>query len=373
MNGRDIEANHSLILFDSCDTLQQEFLSLEKPSDVSKLLKVPYGLLIYHLYKVPNGQKYKQFYIPKKSGGLRRISSPITALKIVQRKLSQVLYCAYKPKASVHGFVPGRSIVTNAEQHVRKRYVFNLDIANFFDSIHFGRVRGIFMAPPYRRPPEVSTVLAQICCFDNKLPQGAPTSPVVSNMVCTRLDSQLRLLAKENCCTYTRYADDITFSTSVPRFPAAIAYKTDKDNAISIGEKLRSIIEENGFSVNFEKVRLQHRHQHQEVTGLTVNQFPNVDRRFVREISSMLYAWQKYGLASAHQERIRKRIEKLQEEYVTISEKEISEIEFPPFEEVLRGKINFLRMVRGKDNDIYRKYLQWYRKLSCPDDIGGLM
>ena len=364
VSDRNIEANHSLLLLRSCDDLHQEFLSLKTSRDISNLLEVPHGLLTYHLYKVPNSQKYKQFYILKKSGGLRKISSPVTAIKIIQRKLSQVLYTAYKPKAPVHGFMPGRSIVTNAEQHVRKRYVFNVDVANFFDSIHFGRVRGIFMVPPYNLPAEVSTVLAQICCFDNKLPQGAPTSPVVSNMVCARLDSQLRLLAKEKYCTYTRYADDITFSTSLPRFPAAIAHKVDGQDTISVGESLLSIIEGNGFGINWGKVRLQHRTQHQEVTGLTVNQFPNVNRDFVREISSMLYAWQEFGLAAAHQKRIEKCVERLRKENKEISDKEISEIEFPFFEEILRGKINFLRMVRGKDNSLYRKYLQWYRKLS---------
>lgn len=364
MIDRTAETNHSLILLSNCDDLQKGFLSLKNPRDISKLLEVPHGLLTYHLYKVPNSQKYEQFYILKKSGGSRKISSPVTAIKIIQRKLSQVLYSAYKPKAPVHGFIPGRSIVTNAEQHVRKRYVFNIDIANFFDSIHFGRVRGVFMKPPYNLSADVSTVLAQICCFDNKLPQGAPTSPVISNMVCARLDSQLRLLAKEKSCTYTRYADDITFSTSLPRFPTAIACRVDEQDTISIGENLVSIIEGNGFRINFGKVRLQHRTQRQEVTGLTVNQFPNVDRDFVREISSMLYMWQEFGLISAHQEYIQKCVKRLKEKNKEISDEEISEIEFPFFEEVLRGKINFLRMVRGKDNSLYRKYLKWYRDLT---------
>ena len=102
MSDRNIEASHSLILLRSCDDLQQDFLSLKTPRDISSLLEVPHSMLIYHLYRVPNSQKYKQFYILKKSGGLRKISSPVTAIKIIQRKLSQVLYSAYKPKAPVH-------------------------------------------------------------------------------------------------------------------------------------------------------------------------------------------------------------------------------------------------------------------------------
>lgn len=192
MSDSSIERNHSLVLLRNCDELSSDFLNLRTPRDIAALVKVPYGLLVYHIYKVPDSRKYEQFQIHKKSGGFRTVSAPTTAIKIIQRKLSQVLYSVYTPKAPVHGFMPARSIVTNAEQHIRKRYVFNIDIADFFGSIHFGRVRGMFMAPPYTLPAEVSTVLAQICCFDNKLPQGAPTSPVVSNMVCARLDSYLR-------------------------------------------------------------------------------------------------------------------------------------------------------------------------------------
>lgn len=235
MQDSENENDLSLILFKSCDELKQEFLDLETPRQLAELLEVPYSLLVYHIYKVPDDKKYVEFLIPKKSGGYRKISSPSTALKIIQRKLSQVLYSVYTPKAPVHGFTPSRSIVTNAEQHVRKRFVFNIDISDFFGSIHFGRVRGVFMKEPYNRPSEVATVLAQICCFSNKLPQGAPTSPVVSNMVCARLDSQLRLLAKERHCSYTRYADDITFSTRLTRFPSNIAYLKPECDEVVVG------------------------------------------------------------------------------------------------------------------------------------------
>jgi len=302
--------------------------------------------------------KYLEFKVPKKSGQMRKISAPSTALKIIQRKLSQVLYSVYDPKASVHGFIPSRSILTNAKPHLRKRFVLNIDLKDFFDSIHFGRVRGVFMAPPYNLPQDVSRVLAQICCFSRKLPQGAPTSPVVSNMICARLDSQLRLLAKEHHCTFTRYADDITFSTTLPVFPQRLAYinfdlKEDEEKVV-LGGSLVSIVRENGFEINWKKVRLQHRSHHQEVTGITVNQFPNVKRKFIREISMMLHIWDKYGLESA-----RKRHLGLISEALKISEEEVSD-----FREMLRGKINFLGMVRGKNDSIYLKYLGWYCSLS---------
>ncbi len=357
------EDKSSLFLLRSCGELRKDFLNLKTRRDISKLLDVPYGLFVYHVYKVPASKQYKQFSISKKSGGIRTISAPATALKIIQRKLSQVLYSVYVPKAPVHGFVPNRSIVTNAKQHVNKRYVFNIDIADFFGTIHFGRVRGVFIAPPYNLPARVATALAKICCLSNKLPQGAPTSPVVSNMICARLDSQLRLLAKEKHCTYTRYADDITFSTRLTKFPHEIACEKDNEDTISIGERLLSIVKDNGFKINFEKVRLQHKNYHQEVTGLTVNQFPNVDRRFVRQISSMLHVWKRFGLVSARKSYRQRCIDSLREHNKALSEEEIAEKEFPFFEDVLRGKINFLRMVREKDDFLYRKYWGWYREL----------
>lgn len=359
MAGSRFKKNSSLILYKNCDELKQEFLALKTPRDIAKLLDVSYDRLVYHLYKVSENRKYKEFSIPKKSGNTRTISAPATALKILQRKLSQVLYSVYEPKAAVHGFVPSRSILTNAKKHLHKRFILNIDLKDFFNSIHFGRVRGIFIAPPYKLPEEVATVLAKICCYSGTLPQGAPTSPIVSNMVCPRMDSQLRLLAKEFKCTYTRYCDDITFSTTLPNFPKDIAYTNTEEDQLKIlvGERLISVIQDNGFEINQNKVRLQHKTDHQEVTGLTVNQFPNVKRDYVRKISSMLHAWDKFGLESVQARYIEKRSKELG---IPLEDME----EVPPFQEVLRGKINFLGMVRGKDNEIYRKYLSWYRRLS---------
>jgi RNA-directed DNA polymerase len=345
----------NLILYKDCNELEHTFLSLKTPRDIASLLEVSYDRLVYHLYKVPEDGRYLNFAIPKKSGGARTISAPKTALKILQRKLSQVLYSVYEPKASVHGFLPARSILTNAKQHAHKKFILNIDLKDFFGSIHFGRVAGIFVAPPYNLPKEVATVLAQICCYSGKLPQGAPTSPIVSNMVCVRMDSRLRLLAKEFKCTYTRYADDITFSTTLPNFPKEIAYLDTQENKLKaiLGERLISIIQNNGFEVNENKIRLQHKNQRQEVTGLTVNKFPNVRRSYIRKLSSMLQAWEKFGL------------EAVEERYKAERSRElgVSEDHIPPFKEMLRGKINFVGMVRGKDSEIYCKYLNWYCKL----------
>jgi RNA-directed DNA polymerase len=329
------------LLHQSCEELQKKFYELKTGQDLSRLLNLPYGHFVFHIYRRRDESKYIRFEIPKKSGGNREILSPIKSLKIIQRKLSQVFNSVYVPKPCVHGFVPGKSIVSNAYAHAGKMFVLNIDLKDFFPSINFGRVRGMFLAKPYSCNEEVATVLAKICCHDNQLPQGAPTSPVISNMICASMDGHIQRLARHYKCTYTRYADDITFSTTLSKFPEGLA-SLDSENdgsKVVLGESLISAIEGNGFAVNQKKVRLQHKRSHQEVTGLTVNRFPNVDRDYVRKISSMLYVWQEYGL-----EALEGFIKK----------------------EALYGKIDFLGMVRGRDNSIYQKYLSWYKTLARP-------
>src|SRR5699024_2066569 len=136
--------------------------------------------------------------------------------------------------------------------HVRSRFILNIDLKDFFPSINFGRVRGVFLAKPYNCTKEVATVLAQICCYNNQLPQGSPASPIVSNMICARLDSHLYKLAKKNHCYYSRYADDITISTNKRDFPKEIArlVRTEKKNICNLGNSLLNTINNNGFEIN---------------------------------------------------------------------------------------------------------------------------
>jgi RNA-directed DNA polymerase len=247
----EFNATMNLFLTSSPQQQQELFYSLESPRDVANLLEIEYALLIYHLHRVPDDKKYVTFSIPKKSGGVRQIDAPKTALKIIQAKLNEVLLSVYSPKPSVYSFLPGRSIVGNAGRHRHRRWVFNLDLVDFFPSINFGRVRGLFMGKPYNRPEAVATVLAQICCFDNRLPQGAPSSPIVSNMICAKMDSELQKLAQRCQCTYTRYADDLTFSTSLKTFPMEIATRADESTPqIIAGEAIASIVASNGFRIN---------------------------------------------------------------------------------------------------------------------------
>lgn len=337
----------------SPEELRRRFYSLRTAQDVADLLEIELERLYYHLYIVSESSRYTTFDIPKRTGGTRTISAPVTALKIIQQKLNQVLLHAHQPKPSTHSFLLGRSILTNARVHTGRRNILNVDLKDFFPSINFGRVRGLFMGTPYRLEPAAATVLAQICCFNNQLPQGAPTSPIVSNMICARMDSQLIRLARENRCDYTRYADDITFSTNLREFPSALV-TINSVGQIEAGAELSRIITENGFQINPDKIRLRHRSRRQEVTGLITNRFPNVRRKYVRQVRAMLHAWEKFGLEAA------------QAEFRNVYDRKHRSPwkQAPSFKRVIKGKIEFLGMVRGKHDPIYLRFCEQLRTLA---------
>jgi RNA-directed DNA polymerase len=337
------------------ETLARQFRSMSSIQSVAALLNVRLKDLQYYLYR-PGLNKYRQFKVLKKGGGYRNLAEPIKGFKIIQKRLAQVLSCVYRPRPSVNGFVSKRSIATNAQLHQKQAWILNLDLQDFFPSINFGRVRGMFLSPPYSLSPGVATVLAQICCFDNQLPQGAPTSPIISNMICAKMDSELERIAKRRRCTYSRYADDLTFSSSDDHFPKAFAYENDEMDIkqVVIGDELESAINENGFRVNYKKVRLRNSSQRQEVTGLIVNDKVNVSRSYVRQIRAMLHAWRKYGLENAE----RKYIDDYSHKSRAPFRGNIS------FMQVVKGKLDFLAMVRGNDDSLHRKLLEQYAALN---------
>jgi RNA-directed DNA polymerase len=157
------------------------------------------------------------------------------------------------------------------------------------------------MGKPYYVGPKAATILAQICCLSNELPQGAPTSPIISNMICAQMDSQLTMLVEKYNCYYTRYADDLTFSTNLREFLSVFVTKST-DGQIKVGSELEEIIVSNWFKINTNKIHLQHFSRRQQVTGLVVNKFPNVRRKYVRNLRAVLHAWQIYGYEKAEKQ-----------------------------------------------------------------------
>jgi RNA-directed DNA polymerase len=338
-----------------CDKTKTEFASLKSRSDVAHLLALTDRALRYRLYGLKQSNQYTSFEIRKKSGGTRIILAPDRILKRIQRQLLAILECVYEPKNVVHGFNIDRSIKTNAQQHPKSRWLLNVDISEFFPSINFGRVRGMFMASPYKCTAEVATVLSQICCFENQLPQGAPTSPIVSNMLCARLDAHMIHLAGRYKCTYTRYADDITLSTFQNSFPKDLAElkKIDGKQRCFAGPRLMRVMRRNGFKLNSSKSRLSDGSQRQEVTGLVVNLKVNVPRMHVREVRAMLHNLGKVGLTKCQSDFISK--------YCRRHRAPGSPT--PLFIWVLRGKIDYLGMIRGKEDPLYRKLLKRFDEL----------
>lgn len=340
--------------------LSKLFWSLTTPADIADMLEVTSINLNYWIYRTPEPKRYTTFFISKKTGMARKIDAPNANIKILQQKLNQVLQTVFQSKPSVHGFALGKSVRSNAGQHLNKRWVFNVDLEDFFPSINFGRVRGMFMGQPYNLPEKVATVLAHLCCFQGRLPQGAPTSPVVSNMICAQMDSQLQFLAQRHQCTYTRYADDITFSCTSRRFPVGIAVPNEL-NQIIPGSSLREIIGQNGFSINQRKVWLRGRDRRQVVTGVTVNAFPNLQRRYINQIRAMLHAWKRYGLGLAQKEWEEKYSNRHRAPWQTL----------PYFGKVLRGKIEYLRMIRGQEAGVHLKFFDQLYELD-PNLAKGL-
>lgn len=274
-------------------------------TDLAIILGYQPNKLAYILYKIPLDKKYTVFPVSKKSGGVREIQAPVNRLKVLQANLSELLYdCCEEilpaderdaqkskkaKKAISHGFKEGLSIASNAELHEGRRYVLNLDLSDFFPSINFGRVRGYFIKNyDFQLDPKVATIIAQIACYDSALPQGSPCSPVISNLVAQILDIRLVQLAKKYKCTYSRYADDLTFSTNLKEFPSELAFKkNDETSEWLIGNALSKQIERTGYKVNHSKTRMQYKDSRQIVTGLVVNKTVNIKSEYYRYARSM--------------------------------------------------------------------------------------
>ena len=347
-SGKAAVALNSLKLGSSDKDLRDAFLALISTREVANILDVPYKTLCFYLYKKQN---YKKFELQRASGKPRTISAPDTPLKIIQRKLAQVLNAVYGSRSVVHGFVRGRSIRSNAKRHLGAEWILNLDLQDFFPTIHFGRVCGMFAGKPYNLPEEVAKTLARICCHEGALPIGAPTSPIVANMICGKMDSELKALAWSCGCIYTRYADDISISTKAPVLDKRIAEKNPSTRQWVIGAEVQYIVQDNSFIINSSKTRVRGRQSSMEVTGVRINSGLNVNLSLYRQVRSMLHAWEKFGEDAAQNEH-RSCYEKKQ--YYGCS---------PHFRDVLRGKIEFIGFIRGRDDKIYVKLLQRIQKL----------
>lgn len=260
----------------------------EARKEVAKLINIELRAITYVLYKKGIEESYKSFEISKKAGGTRVIDSPNKQLKRIQTQLGKKVYDIHKNYIDQkriasnisHGFETGKSIITNARIHKNKKYLLNIDIANFFSSINFGRVQGYFnKSQEFMFSKEVSTIISQLVCYEKKLPQGAPTSPIISNLIFNIVDLRILSLAKKYKLSYTRYADDMSFSTNNK------AFRTDH---IEFIQELKVLLRNSGFDINESKTRLEYYSSRQEVTGLTVNKKINARRKFIKQTRAMV-------------------------------------------------------------------------------------
>ena len=280
--------------------------------------------LHYYTFVSTRRNAYRQFHIPKKSGGVRTITAPDGELKDIMLTLAFILSELYTPTPEAMAFTRGRSIVHNASQHIGQNYIFNLDLSDFFTSITAHMVERSLVELGI--PSLVARDIATICTYPiatdlhvlNVVPQGAPTSPVISNICAMTLDKRLSGLARRFHLTYTRYADDITFSSNHN------VYQKDGE----FMKELHRIIEECHFTINPNKTRLQKRGSRQEVTGLTVSEKPNVSRKYIKNLRVLIHRIRYQEIPSMHDIHI------------------------------VRGKLNFLRMVKGADNPTYIAYIK---------------
>ncbi len=278
-------------------------------NQVAALLGIKPATLAFVLYWIPDNNKYATFSVPKKSGGERIISAPDPRLKLIQSRLAKLLgQCQLeveeklkvKPRCVLaHGFKAGFSIQTNAVNHRGRRWVFNADLQDFFPSINFGRVYGFFMKNQhYLLNQKAAAIIAKIACHNNMLPQGSPCSPIISNIIAHLLDIRLNELAAGRGCTYTRYADDLTFSTDEKTFPSSIAVRDPKHpHRWLAGAGLTKRIAKAGFAINGQKTRMQYCDSRQETTGLVVNQKVNVKKEYYKLARSM--CWQLITMGAA--------------------------------------------------------------------------
>ncbi len=328
----------------------KSFLKIKDVDDLCNILDISKKQLKYILFV--KEKKYIEFEVPKKNGKTRKILAPTVDLKIIQRKLACLLSNCYEFLDVQHGFIKNRSCVTNANKHVGKRFILNIDLENFFDTIHFGRIQGLFMNKPFNFNKHLATFIAMLVCENGKLPQGAPTSPVLSNIICYKMDKELEYLARKNRCSYSRYADDITFSTNSDKFPLQIAYM--QFDEVVLSDKLLQIINggyENGFKVNSSKTKLSRKMMRQEVTGIVVNVKLNINKKYVKDIRAMFHSIKINGFIETVKRNF-KNISCITEEKARIK-----------MFNLLQGKLNYLKMVRGYNDKLFLKYAKVFNEI----------
>lgn len=287
---------------------------------------------LYYIIKSKD-KRYTTFSIPKKNGEYRLITAPEPYLKYVQSLINILLQIVFYDKIhySTNGFIIHRGIVRNAIPHVGKRYLLSVDIKDFFPSIQFRRIKTVLSLSPFYltgTKEKLAFLIANLCTYQGVLPQGAPTSPILSNIVTQKLDRRITKICCERKIKYSRYADDLSFSSNQNIF--------DKDFLNEITE----IVIEEGFLINDNKTRVRCSGERQEVTGLVVNRKLNVSKIYIKRIRAILYNWEKKGENYTHNKFLKHYTKPHKSNNIK-------------FQDVLWGYISFIGLVRGKNDRLF--------------------
>ena len=336
---------------------RDSYRQLSSLHDLAAFFEVEPYQISYYAFQIDKKLAYRTFRIPRRNGRERRIEAPKPTLKYIQRLIHESLTCVYGPHPGVHGFLPGRSIVTNARKHTRSRYILNIDLADFFPSITRKRVYGRLVAAPYSFNTKVANLIASLSTNAySRLPQGSPSSPVLANIVTAELDADLAKLSGSLGCWYTRYADDITISTSRGEMPPRLArYPNSRGTGqVAIGDRLVDVIERHGFRLNDRKSRLQSYWTKQLCTGLVVNTDRiSPPRSYIRRLRSLIDHWQKNGWQDAANVLHSKEHRPLFSNRQSLMNH-------------VNGRIGYLKMVRGQDDPVAKRFELTVS--SIPDD-----
>ena len=266
-------------------------------TELAQKLNIDLAALRYLLYnrKVSKINHYHTFEIQKKSGGMRIISAPKRKLKALQTAVLGGILNHIPVTQSAHGFIKKRSIISNAQPHIAKDVVINVDLKDFFPTISYKRVKGLFESFGYSE--QLSIIFALICTQaptdkinldgvtyyvqkgERFLPQGSPASPAISNLLVYKMDRRIEGLANKLGFAYTRYADDLRFSAS----------NENEKNIAHLLYFLKKIIETEGFTLHPDKTHIMRKGSQQKVTGIVVNQKQNIERSQLRKFRALLH------------------------------------------------------------------------------------
>lgn len=242
------------------------------------------GIRRRELFALTNGvaAHYHRLEILKKSGGTRVLWAPDETLKAVQRRIVEQILVHYPASPHACGYQKGKGTVDNARPHVGKKYLLKLDIADFFDSICFQKVYSTVFNTTYF-PADIGVMLTELCCLRERVPQGAVTSPALSNIIMKHFDDEMGKWCVARGVAFSRYCDDITFSADSPLYPAYV--------------KAKGFLKSMGFELRRDKTHFVHRSSAQQVTGLVVNEGVSLPREWRRELRQEVYYALRFGLA----------------------------------------------------------------------------